>query len=292
MTNTTKPQPKTTRASSTPGIEVRPVTTAIGAEIHGIDLSRPVDDAAFKVIHDALMEHEVVFFRDQDMTPEGHLELAKRFGTPDISKKLKRYEGYEVMSLLENDGSKKAVGGMWHADNTDYANPPMGSLLYAEVAPRTGGDTMFSSMTAAFDALSSGLKRYLMDLTALHDNSTVRRTYAAEGSLRDEGTVVDAAVEHPVVRMHPVTKKPVLFVNSTYTQRIVGVDDNESKHILSLLFEHVMKPEFQVRFRWQAGSMAIWDNRATQHYALDDYNELRRMRRVQIIGDTPVRVEK
>lgn len=288
MTNTIKMNPKGKSLSVPAGIDVRPVTTAIGAEIHGIDLSKPVDDATFKVIHDALMEYEVIFLRDQDLTPEGHLDLAKRFGTPSISKKLKRYDGSEVLSLLENDGSKKAVGGAWHADNTDYANPPMGALLYAEVVPSAGGDTMFASMTAAYDALSSGLKRYLLGLTAVHDNSNVARAYAADGSLRAEGMVVGDAVEHPVIRMHPVTKKPCLFVNPGYTQRIVGVDDNESKHILALLFEHVMKPEFQVRFRWEKASLAIWDNRSSQHYALDDYNELRRMRRVQIDGDKPI----
>jgi len=272
------------------GIEVRPVTTALGAEISGVDLSKPVDEATFKAIHAALMKHEVIIFRDQEgLTPEGHLALAKQFGTPSVSKKLQHYDGCDVMSLLENDGSKRAVGGLWHADNTDYEKPPMGSLLYAEVVPSAGGDTMFCSMTAAFNALSPGLQLYLRGLTAEHDNSSVRRLYSGEGSLRDEGVVVDVPSEHPVIRMHPVTKKPCLFVNEPYTRRIVGLDDNESDQILSLLYKHVMKPEFQVRFRWEKGTLVIWDNASTQHYALDDYHELRRMRRVQIDGETPVK---
>jgi len=272
------------------GVEIHRVATSIGAEITGIDLSKPVDDATFDVIHDALMDHEVIVFRDQEkMTPELHLELAKRFGEPTYSKKLQHYDGFEVMSLLENDGSKKAIGGRWHADNTDYKCPPMGSLLYAEVVPSVGGDTMFASMTAAYDALSPGLKVYLQGLTAEHDNESVLRTYAGEGSIRSEGLAVDEASFHPVVRSHPVTKKPCLFVNTAYTRRIVGLDDNESDHILALLYKHILKPEFQVRFRWEPGTLIIWDNASTQHHALDDYSELRRMRRVQIDGDVPVK---
>lgn len=270
------------------GIEIRRVATSIGAQMSGIDLSQPVDDVTFGVIHDALMEHEVIVFRGQEgMTPELHLELAKRFGKPNYSKKLQHYNGCEVMSLLENDGSKKAVGGMWHADNTDYECPPMGSLLFAEVVPSVGGDTMFASMTAAYDALSPGMQVYLQGLTAEHDNEAVMRTYAADGSLRSEGMTVDKPSRHPVIRSHPVTKKPCLFVNAPYTRRIVNIDENESDHILAMLYKHVMKPEFQVRFRWEPGTLIIWDNASTQHYALDDYSELRRMRRVQIDGDVP-----
>lgn len=281
---------KSTEKKYPDGIEVRPVAASIGAEVTGIDLAKPVDDATFEAIHGALMNHEVIIFRGQEgMTPDLHLDLAKRFGTPNYSKKLKHYDGCEVMSLLENDGSKKAVGGMWHADNTDYECPPMGSLLFAEVVPSVGGDTMFASMTAAYDALSPGLQVYLQGLTAEHDNEAVMRAYAADGSLRSEGMAVDAAVRHPVVRSHPVTEKPCLFVNAPYTRRIADIDENESDHILAMLYKHVMKPEFQVRFRWEPGTLIIWDNASTQHYALDDYSELRRMRRVQIDGEAPVK---
>lgn len=268
-------------------VKIEPVTSTIGAEIKGINLSTEVDDAVFKVIHDALMTHQVVFFRDQALTTEQHLALARRFGEPAYSKKLPMYDGIETVSLLENDGSKRVVGDIWHTDNTDFANPPMGALLYAQAVPSIGGDTNWASMYAAYDALSDGMKDYLSRLTALHDNSGVKRRYASEKSLRAEGTVVDEPAEHPVVRVHPVTGRRSLFVNSGYTQRIVGVSDVESRHVLNMLFEHVMRPEFHVRFRWRRGSLAIWDNRCTQHYAVGDYNELRRMRRVQIVGDKP-----
>lgn len=268
-------------------VEVVPVGAALGAELRGIDLSRPVDDRTFAVIHDALMRYQVIFFRDQALSVDAHLDLARRFGEPAYSKKLPMYDGHETVSLLENDGSKVAVGGLWHTDNTDFANPPMGSLLYAEVVPPIGGDTLFASMTTAFEALSPGLQAYLRTLTALHDNANVKRIYAAEGSLRPEGMEVGEAVRHPLVRRHPVTGQASLFVNAGYTNRIVGVSDVESRHLLAMLFEHVMQPEFQVRFRWTAGALAIWDNRVTQHYAMDDYTQLRRMRRIQIVGDIP-----
>ncbi|MFZ5780156.1 MAG: TauD/TfdA dioxygenase family protein [Pseudomonadota bacterium] len=268
-------------------IRVKPLTPGIGAEILDVDLSRGVDDVLFAALHRAFLDYQVIFFRDQDLTTEQHRDLALRFGTPALSKKLKTYDGYEDVSLLENDGSKKAIGALWHADNTDYERPPLGSLLYAEIVPPVGGDTMWASMYAAYDALSASMKAYLEGLSALHDNSLVRKLYAADQSLRSEGIVVEKAVRHPVVRTHPETGRKLIFVNSGYTQAIAGVSDIESRSILQALFEHIAKPEFQVRFRWERGSMAIWDNRCTQHYALDDYVELRRMRRVQIDGDMP-----
>lgn len=274
-------------AHSQSRIGVEPLTSAIGAEIKGVNLAAGVDEGLFTLIHDALMTHQVIFFRDQTLTMVHHLELAKRFGEPAYSKKLPMYDGIENVSLLENDGSKRAIGDIWHTDNTDYVNPPMGALLYAEVVPSIGGDTNWASMYAAYEALSDRMKGFLAGLTALHDNSGVKRRYASEKSLRTEGTVVDEPVEHPVIRVHPVTGRRSLFVNSGYTQRIVGLSDGESRHLLTMLFEHVMRPEFHVRFRWRPGSLAIWDNRCTQHYAVDDYNELRRMRRVQIVGDSP-----
>ncbi|MDF3072473.1 MAG: hypothetical protein K0S54_140 [Alphaproteobacteria bacterium] len=271
----------------TRALAIRPLTPVIGAEILDVDLSRGVDDALFAAIEETFLTWQVIFFRDQKLSTEQHRDLALRFGTPAYSKKLKMYDGYEDVSLLENDGSKKAIGALWHADNTDYERPPLGSLLYAEIVPSVGGDTMWASMYAAYDGLSEAMKSYLSGLKAMHDNSLVRKLYAADGTLRNEGVVVDKAVMHPVIRTHPVTGRKLIFVNSGYTQSIVGVPEVESRSILQGLFEHLGRPEFQCRFRWEAGSLAIWDNRCTQHYALDDYSELRRMRRVQIDGDAP-----
>ena len=275
------------QTDAVPELRIEPLSAAIGAEIHGVDLAQNIDDGLFDAIHTALMAYQVVFFREQTITAGQQLALATRFGEPAYSKKLKMYDGYDNVSLLENDGSKIVVGAVWHTDNTDYETPPWGSLLFAEVIPAIGGDTIWASMTAAYDGLSEGMKAHLDGLTALHDNANIRRLYAGSGNLRDEGVVIDEPAQHPVVRTHPVTHRKGLFVNSAYTQRIADVPDVESPHLLAMLFEHVAKPEFQVRFKWRPGSLAIWDNRCTQHYALDDYSELRRMRRVQIVGDKP-----
>lgn len=269
---------------------VEQLAPAIGAEIRGLDLAAGVDDADFERIHDALMKHQVVFFRDQKIDPDQHMDLAKRFGTPLYSKKLKMYgDKYDSLSLLENDGTKIAVGSIWHTDNTDYEEPPMGSLLYCEIAPSVGGDTIWASMYAAYEALAAPTRAFLDGLTALHDNSNVKRRYGSSDVLPKGGLDVGKPAEHPVVHRHPVTGRKALFVNANYTQRIVGLSDIESRHILQMLFEHCQRPEFQVRFRWAPGSLAIWDNRCTQHHALDDYKELRRMRRVQIAGTKPAR---
>lgn len=269
---------------------VEKIAPAIGAEIHGLNLGQHEDAETFAFLHDALMEHQVVFLRDQSLNVDQHVSLAKRFGAPLYSKKLKMYgDKYDCLSLLENDGTKIAVGSVWHTDNTDYEEPPMGSLLYCEVAPKVGGDTIWCSMYAAYDALADSTKTYLDNLTALHDNSNVRRRYAGQNILRNDAMEVPPPVEHPVVVRHPVTGRKALFVNSNYTVRLKGVSDTESQNVLNMLYDHVKKPEFQVRFRWRANSLAIWDNRCTQHYALDDYKELRRMRRVQIAGTRPQR---
>lgn len=269
-------------------ITVEKLAPAIGAEIHGVDLGKDENEATFRHLHDALMENSVIFLRNQTLDVDQHMSLARRFGAPLYSKKLKMYgDKYDSMSLLENDGTKVAVGSVWHTDNTDYPEPPMGSLLYCEVAPSVGGDTIWASMYAAYEALNESTRAYLGTLTALHDNSNVRRRYAGQGVLRDDAMTVPPPVEHPVVHRHPVTGRKALFVNSNYTVRLAGVSDTESQHVLQMLYDHIKKPEFQVRFRWKANSLAIWDNRCTQHYALDDYKELRRMRRVQIAGTRP-----
>jgi len=281
------PQSGTKQSESTAGIQVRRLSSALGAEISGIDLGAGVDDATFETIHDALMEHQVIFFRDQDMSVERHLELAKRFGNPTYSKKLPKYDGNDYVSLIQSNGSKINVGGRWHTDNTDFKEPPMGAVLYCEETPSSGGDTLFASMYAAYDALSEGLKRHLDTLVAQHDNSLVVLRFAGTEFVGDKGLSVEAPVEHPVVRVHPVTGRRALYVNSSYTRRILDVPDVESRYLLSMLMEHVMTPDFQVRFEWQPGSVAIWDNRCTQHYAPNDYTEPRRMRRVQIDGDVP-----
>lgn len=267
-------------------IEVRRVNGLVGAEILGLDLGAGWDGQIFRAIHDAVVEYGVVFLRDQSWTVDQQLEFAKLFGPPAYSKKLPFYAGsYEYVSLLENDGSQQAVGDVWHTDNTDWEVPPMGAVLHCEVAPEFGGDTVWANTCAAYDLLPEKIKRMIDDMTAMHDNSLVAERYGGTAGVRSEGAVVGAAVEHPVVRHHALTGRPVLFVNSTYTRRIVGLEREQSDALLHMLFDQVKRPEIQVRFRWRPNSVAIWDNRCTQHYAVGDYiGQHRRMRRVQIEG--------
>lgn len=268
-------------------IKANPLALALGAEISGVDLGAKLDDATFAAIHDALMQHQVIFFRDQQLSMERQLGLASRFGTPTYSKKLPKYEGHDYTSLIKTDGSTINVGGKWHSDNTDFAAPPMAAVLYCEKTPSFGGDTLFASMYLAYETLSPGLRTYLDGLWALHDNSDVVRRFAGTAFLNQDAANVPPPSKHPVVRVHPVTGRKALYVNSSYTRSIVGVPDVESRHMLNMLFDHVQLPELQMRFKWQPGSVAIWDNRCTQHYAPNDYREERRMRRVQIDGDVP-----
>lgn len=258
----------------------------IGAEIKGVDLAESMNEDVFAAVHAALMEHQVIFFRDQRISDDQQVELAKRFGTPLASRKLRTYgDKYDCLSLLENDGSKIAIGSVWHTDNTDYEQPPMGSLLYCEIAPEVGGDTLWASMYAAYEALAPATQAYLETLSAAHDNANVARRYAGHGGVKMEG--LSSSAVHPLVHRHPVTGRKALFFNSNYTRSIVGLSDIESKHLMAMLSEHVQRPEFHVRFQWRPGSLAIWDNRCTQHHALDDYNTMRRMRRVQLAGHRP-----
>ncbi len=272
-----------------PHISITPQTHAIGAEIGGVDLAAPLSCNTLDEIRRAFADHSVIYFRDQTLTVDQHLDFARHFGEPEVPEKLPQYSStYPTVSLIDNDGSKIVVGNRWHSDNTNYVEPPLGALMYAEQVPAVGGDTAFASMYAAYEALSDRMQHILSGLTGLHDNRRVRSQYAGHQALVNQGLEVeDVPVEHPIVRTHPVTGRKALFVNSVYTVGIKELSAPEGDALLKMLFEHLKKPEFAFRLHWSVGTLVFWDNRCVQHYAYADYNERRRMRRVVLLGNRP-----
>jgi alpha-ketoglutarate-dependent taurine dioxygenase len=268
-------------------IEVRNATPSIGGEIFGADLSKPLGNQQFQEVHDALMDRLVIFFRDQNLSPERHKEFGRRFGKlhvhPAALTELPDHP--EIFVIKADEKSKRIAGEEWHSDVSCDAEPPMGSILYlTTVPPDGGGDTMFANMYLAYESLSEPIKRMLDGMTAIHDGEHV---YRGRYDVDDAGKTYPRS-EHPVVRTHPVTKKKCLFVNRVFTTRIVGLKRNESTAILEMLYRHIETPELCVRFRWQPKSIAFWDNRCAQHHALWDYYPNKRYgHRVTVSGDKP-----
>ena len=268
-------------------LEVRKVTPNCGAEIEGVDLSQPLDDATIREIEKALVEHTVVFFHDQRLTPEQHKALGRRFGELHIHPAYPNLlDGHpEIMVIYADETSKRVAGENWHSDVSCDPEPPLGTILHMHEVPPVGGDTLFASMYAAYETLSEPMKRLLDGMTAIHDGEHVYRG-RYEGA-REEGKAYPRA-EHPVIRTHPVTGRKALFVNSEFTTRIVQLKPNESDAVLQMLYRHIETPELQCRFRWRPGSIAFWDNRCAQHHAMwDYYPHRRRGLRVTIKGDAP-----
>jgi taurine dioxygenase len=267
-------------------IEVTKLTPSIGAEIGGVDLSRPLGIQQFQEVHDALMENLVIFFRDQHLSHDQHKAFGRLFGNLAVHPASRHSpEGHpEILTIHADENSKHVAGEEWHSDVSCDATPPMGSILYLTEIPPAGGDTLFASMYAAYDRLSPPIKALVEGLTATHDGEPVYRgrfDYAPS----EKGF---PRAEHPVVRTHPVTGKKALFVNGNFTTRINGLNKLESAALLEMLCRHAETPEFQCRFRWQRNSVAFWDNRCVQHHAMWDYFPQRRHGyRVTMEGDTP-----
>ena len=268
-------------------IDIRPLTATIGAEIHGVSLSDDLDDATIAEIRRALLDHLVVFFRDQCIDDSRHLAFALRFGPLAVSPLVTRYQDSDAVVVLDQVHPKGEGADEWHSDNTFLETPPMGSLLRAVQLPSVGGDTCFASMYAAYDALSAPMRTLVDELYAVHDITKPLRK-----AIRDGHSTLDLAemqqkcppVRHRVVVTHPETGRKALFVNRNSTVCLEGVTERENDLLLPFLLDHVRSPEFQCRFHWELGSLAFWDNRAVQHYALADYDERRVMRRVTVAG--------
>jgi taurine dioxygenase len=274
---------------ATNGFTVRPLTPVIGGEVEGVDLTVPPDAATFAKLSNALTEHQVLFFRDQDIPVESQMALGSMFGALVAHPNDPGLEGHpEVMLIHADETSKRVAGESWHSDVSCEAEPPMGSILRIHTLPDIGGDTLFASMYAAYEALSEPMKRFLDGLTAVHDGAPYYRSVNARIG-RDDGGRSYPKAEHPVVRTHPVSGRKSLFVNSMFTTQIVGLAAAESDALLGFLFEHVAQPRFQCRFRWGKNSMAFWDNRCVQHQAIWDYwPQMRSGYRVTIKGERPV----
>ena len=268
-------------------LELRKLTPHCGAEVRGIDLSQPLEARAVAALERALAEHCVLFFRDQSMTAEQHKALGRLFGELHLHPAWPRLvDGHpEIMEIYADESSKRIAGEEWHSDVSCDPEPPLGTILHMHEVPPVGGDTLFASMYAAWEALSAPMQRMLEGMTALHDGEYVYRG-RYEGAV-EEGKLYPRS-EHPVVRTHPVSGRNALFVNRTFTTRIMQLAKNESDAVLEMLFEHLEQPEFQCRFQWQPGSVAFWDNRCAQHHAMwDYYPHRRRGLRVTIKGDAP-----
>ena len=266
-------------------MNTEPIAGALGALLSGVDLAT-LADAEFAAVRTAWLEYEVLFFHGQTWTPSQHAAFANRFGPPQTHAAYPHVPGFEQLTILENDRDNPPTIEQWHTDMTFRTRPPLGSILHCVVAPERGGDTLFASTSAAWEGLSDAWQNLLEGLFAVHDfaHGFKESLEAPGGRERLAGMVRDnPPVTHPVVTMHPETGRKGLYVNSLFTREIVGMTPRESTATLAFLFKHLTSPEFTCRFRWMAGSVALWDNRITQHKPVNDYwPQHRKMQRITV----------
>lgn len=260
----------------------------LGAEVSGIDLRQPLDEAAQQALRDGLSEHEVLVFRDQDISVEDQLRFGRYFGELSVHPIARHDENIPELQIFDNnENNPPTFTDNWHSDETFREIPPLGTVLRAHVIPPIGGNTLFASMTAAYDGLSDRLKTYISGLEAVHDVKLFRLGFTDDEEGRKQEKFINEnfpKVTHPVVREHPVSKKKVLFVNPHFTMHIKGMHELESQSLLRVLYHQAEVPEFQHRHVWEPKTVVIWDNRSTQHYATRDYTERRHLHRVTVKG--------
>ena len=272
-------------------LNILPLTPTIGAEVEGIDLSRPLDARTVSALRRALLDWKVLFFRDQDITTEQHLAFARNFGDLEVHPFAPQKPGYPEVLAITHDANSRGKENTWHSDVTWRLEPSLGSILRALEIPPVGGDTLFADMYAAYDGLKDEVKAKVEGKVAVHDFVNFRKGMRKRGVSEEEIAAFDRQypkVEHPVIRTHPETGRKAIYVNAGFTQHIVGMEKAESDALLAHLYAQAAIPEYQCRFRWTPNAIAFWDNRASQHYAASDYfPAVRRMERVTVVGDRP-----
>ncbi|HEY5106210.1 MAG TPA: TauD/TfdA family dioxygenase [Caulobacteraceae bacterium] len=274
------------------GLTLTPLTPTIGVEVAGVDLTAPIDGASLKALRAALLDWKVLFFRDQAITTEQHLAFARNFGALEVHPFAPHKSGYPEVLAITHNRESRGRENTWHSDVTWREEPSLGSILRALEVPPVGGDTLFADMAAAYEGLSDEIKAEIEGKQAVHDFAHFRVGLRKAGKSEAEIEAFNARfpkVEHPVVRTHPETGQKALYVNAAFTQHIRGIEPARSTELLRRLYAQAAIPEYQCRFRWQANSIAFWDNRASQHYAVSDYwPAVRRMERVTVVGDKPI----
>lgn len=269
--------------------KVKPISKSLGAELYGVDLCKDLSTEIYAEIRRLLIKHQVIFFRDQDISPQQHKSLAESFGPLQTHPAYETVEGYPEITILESTAEKPSKIEVWHSDMTFRKHPPLGSVLRAKICPPKGGDTMWASMSAAYDGLSKGLQEFLSTLNAEHDFSYGFKESLAEPGGKErlaKAVEENPPVLHPVIRTHPESNQKVIFVNALFTTKITGLPEKESSAILEFLYDHIISQEYTCRFHWEPNSIAIWDNRSTQHKPINDYFPAHRLlERIAIDGD-------
>jgi taurine dioxygenase len=274
-------------------MQVKKIAGALGAELSGIDLREPLTQEGAAEVRKALLDHGVIFLRNQPLSPAQFLAFAKSMGEPVDYPFLKGLAEFpQIIEVKKLEHEKVNFGGIWHSDTTYLQEPPMGSMLLSKEVPPYGGDTMFANQYAAYDALTDTMKRLLDGLKGIASSAKADVSKTREDRIKSDGTEEakkDYRAEHPIVRTHPETGRKALYVNVAHTVGIAGMADEESAPILNFLFQHQVKPEFTCRFAWEPDAIAFWDNRCTQHNPVNDYHGFRRiMQRITLRGDRPV----
>ncbi len=271
-------------------LDVAPVAGALGAEIAGVDISRPLEDSVVAEIRRAFLDYLVLFFHGQKLTPQSQLAFARRLGEPMEYPQLKGLPECPLITpVVKLEHERVNFGGIWHSDTTYLERPPMASMLYAIEVPPYGGDTLFANQYLAYETLSDAYRKLLDGLIGVNSSLKADASRTREDRLRAAGLESKVLVgEHPVVRTHPETGRKALFVNIGHTTHFKGLSEDESRPLLEYLFQHQVRPEFTCRFRWQPGSLAFWDNRCAQHNPVNDYHGFRRiLHRVTLAGERP-----